>query len=303
MRTTVSTTTLLWLIVASTPALAQESEAIEPEPASSSRWSSSFELDATSALRAQLDTVGHVQASRTGATWNLLGQLDQQHLLNLSTRYEASLYDISGATGLSPDGDVIDSGHQLSLTAMYTTIVDSQWSWILGGVVSLGFEDGADTGDALTGGGFLIARQQYSKSFSWMAGLGVISRLEDDALIFPYLGIDWAINETTRLHSEGTSVRLDSRLRDDLTVYSAIGWTSREFRLDDSNSVAGGVFQEDIWSWSLGVETLVDKWTLRVEGGLTLSHRIEIFNSGGASTGIADADPTGYVGLSLRRPF
>ena len=241
---------------------------------------------------------------RAGAQWNITGKLSDTRFLTISPRYEVSFFDFSGATSLSPSGDVLDTGHLLSVTALHTTIIDDTWSWILGGVIMLGFEDGADAGDALTGAGFVAARQQYNKNFAWILGVGAVSRLEDDALIFPYFGIDWAINETLRLSSEGTSIRLDATLEDDLLLYSALGWTTREFRLDDSNTVAGGAFQENIWSWSLGVESKqLDMWRIRVEAGIILAHRMEVFNSGGASVGIADADPVGYIGFQVNRHF
>jgi Domain of unknown function (DUF6268) len=251
-----------------------------------------------------LDTVGKMQVSRSAIAWDVAGELDEKHLLSLTAQYEYSLYDFSGATGLTPGGDVLDGAHQISLTAQYTTILNNKWSWILGGTVSLGFEDGADTSDALIGSGFLVARLQQREDLSWIFGFGVLSRLEDDPLVFPYIGIDWKINDTLRLHSEATSVRFDSTLQDDLILYTSIGWMTREFRLDDSNTVAGGVFQENVWNWALGIEsTSQENWRLRFEAGIILAHRIEIFSSTGASVGIADADPVGYLGLQIYRSF
>ncbi|MHC4975237.1 MAG: hypothetical protein ACYTF7_01375 [Planctomycetota bacterium] len=293
----------LAMVVCAPSALGQDGSAETPAIESRAQWSSLIDLDASASLRTRFDTLGAMQVTRAGATWQLNGQLDQTHILSVTSRYESSLYDITGATGLSPDGDVIDIAHQLSATAMYTTIVDREWSWTIGAIGSLGFEHGAGAGDAFTGGGFLIARQQVSEGFAWMGGLGVITRLEDDALLFPYIGIDWTISDTLRLHSEGTTFRLDASIREDMTLYTAIGWSTREFRLDNAGSIAGGVFQENVWNWSLGLEGGLSRGTWRIEAGITLSHRVEMFNSSGTSIAIADADPTGYVGLGMSVPF
>ena len=60
-----------------------------------------------------------------------------------------------------------------------------------GPVLSFSAEDDASLSDSFTGGGIVGVSYRSSETFSIGVGLGVLSQIDDDAAIFPFITLNW----------------------------------------------------------------------------------------------------------------
>ncbi len=232
---------------------------------------------------------------------DLSGQFSPQMRWSVGSEYEASWYDFSPIDDLvAGAGDPLDRGDQFQLDGRLIVIESRQWSWFVGANIVATAADGADWGQSLQGGGLVGARYQVSPELALSFGIGGGTRLEEDPQFFPLLGVEWQIDETFRLASEGLGIRLSASLHPDVDLSVFTGWERREFRLDGAGGpLDDGVFRESRIPIEVQLEYRpTDRVELRFLGGVIPYHEYRFDDSDGDELAEERADPMGYIGFA-----
>jgi hypothetical protein len=197
---------------------------------------------------------------------------------------EDSRISITGRFGFGDTGSII-----LIPTARYNGETDSK------------------TSDGRTYGLYAAAAWRVSETLTVGPGIGVFSRLEDSARIFPILVIDWDISERWNL---STGRGLAASQGPGLTLsYSiarswSLGLTGRyeiiEFRLDENGPTPGGVGRDEsipmvvsaIWKPNPSVK-------LAVFAGMELNGTLKLKNALGELVDESSYDPALLFGASF----
>lgn len=253
------------------------------------------------AFRADLDTAGDASVSRAGATVALDLPMGDKATLSLNLTGEASWYDFSGATGIIPGAtDPWNTLYSVAFDPRALFFVDEHWSWFIGGEVRAAGEGGADVGEALTFGGTAGARYAFSKKFALTFGVFGTSRLEDDALVLPLIGVEWQINDKVRFATRGTGGALTATVAEGWDLSLLAAWSSRGYRLEDGRALLPeGVVRdtrvpvgvEIAWSPSRSVR-------VALSGGVVAWQEYETLDSAGNEISTENTDAAPWVGLA-----
>jgi len=231
---------------------------------------------------------------------------DQRTSLGFSIGGGNSDYEFDDLTSLGgggPWGEVEDS--RASITGRFG-FGDSAVVLISPTVRSNG-ERGADSGDSLTYGVFAAVVWQLNQDLTIGPGVGVFSRLEDSARVFPVLAIDWNISERWNLStgrglasSQGPGLRLSYELNQDWSFGLAGRYEDIEFRLDDEGAAAGGVGRDQSFPL-VAIATLKpnSKLTFSVFTGLELGGTLKLMDSKGIKVDESDYDPAPLFGATF----
>ena len=196
--------------------------------------------------------------------------------LNLrgSFDYEYSDYRFTRADTLIPgvtSGNPFDAFHTLTVSAGLDYRLNEQWTISGTGFVRSAYEEGADFGDGVTGGGFGFFTYRFNSDLALGFGLGATSRLEDDALFLPVLFIQWRIDDQWSVRSDGLGARLNWAASPEFSVFLNAKYERDEWRLDDDRGVASeGVLRDRRVPIGVGVD-----W--RPIAGLTISGEVSVF--------------------------
>ena len=240
---------------------------------------------------------GDVDITRLGGSLGFRHSLSDSTVLIGSVLHEWSDYDFDRAGTLFPGASNAESPfddlHETALTLGISTRLDNRWSLFARGIIGAGYENGADFDDSIVGGGFGGFGYKFSDEFSLSLGLGVLTRLEDDELIVPLIGFRWQIQDDLRLESEGLAANLIWETNDDLELRAFGRYTSRSYRMDDSNDyLPGGAFSDDRFIVGAGADWAVaDQITLSIEVGASVWQEYEFFNSSGDKISTRETDP------------
>lgn len=249
-----------------------------------------------------------VLVSHTGAGVDLDGPLGENLRLGFGVAGEWGYYDFGNGSSIMPAGsDDFDDLFTLSTNLRVTYLIDESWGLTAFGFARAAGESDADVGDSITGGGALVASYAFSKDLRLGFGLGATSRLEDDAIVIPYLSIYWAINDRVRLTSKGLglllSADLDEAKRWEIGFRGAFEF--RDYRLDDSRpGFRDGVVSDE--RVPLGVELAwkpVDGLRLTLEGGAVVYQRYEFISGAGDELDDFETDPAPFIGLRVEYRF
>ncbi len=222
--------------------------------------------------------------------------------LRLSFNTQQSYYDFNDVTTIMPGtDDPWDHLQAYRLGGVLLGRIDERWSWFGGVQVRSAFESGADLGDSLelrgTGGAEYIVNEDLKFTF----GVAATARLEDDVWVIPLIGVEWDINEKTRLATQGLGLILSYEVIEhwSLGVYGAYEY--RDWRLDDSRSVnPGGVAREE--RLLLGLELRnrpSNRFELAFQGGVVAWQKLEALDDGGDDVGKQEFDPAPFVGVRV----
>jgi hypothetical protein len=261
--------------------------------------------DGEHAFTSNVDEAGDVSITRATGELSFDFKIFDQTRMGLDWKSERSWYNFDGATGFAagfdaPWGDT--QQHEVGLS--FLGRVDDNWGWFARGFVNSSFEDDADFGDSITGGGGGGAQYRFSDTFALSGGLLVVSRLEDQVAVFPLIGIDWKITDTLKLESRGLGARLSSTLSDAATLYLQGGYETRDFRLDDEGAAPGGVGRDRRVPIFVGLDYAFEKSvTLGLRAGVYAWNEYRLEDQGGVKLSELDGDPQPFVGLSVEVVF
>ncbi len=260
-------------------------------------------------LATDVDGGGELEVSRIPFRLETENDLRDDLTLKLTLGYELNLYDFSGASDLGVDP--WDDVHILELTGRLQWATRDDWFIFGGPIVQFARETDAGWDNAVMGGAVFGATHVFSKTLILGGGVGVISQLEDNALVFPVLVVDWQINDNLRLVSQGrvgSSGGLGMELVYDLgsgwEVAGGFQYEKRRFRLDSSRADApegvGEATTLPLWvrlSYEINENVGLDLYAGVASGELDLD------DSGGNAVARADYDPGGFIGFSARASF
>jgi len=182
--------------------------------------------------------------------------------------------------------------------------INESWELVAGGSISWGGDLDADFEDGLGATGLLGLTYRFTPNFSLTPGVLALSRLEDDALVIPVIGMDWQINNVWRLRSIGPGAELTWQASDQWGFFLRGLYRSRDYRLAPDASQPSGVLRERTFPLSLGVEWKPNaSVTAAVFGGAIVGGRLELQEEDGRSVFDEDYDVTPIAGGSLKILF
>jgi len=170
--------------------------------------------------------------------------------LILSFAYGFDGYDFVGNSGLAamkPWQDI----HSLRLSVPIRTNLGEDWSVVLVPTLRYAGERGVSIGDGLYGGALAGLSYKVNDRLRIGPGVGVLTRIEDDIDVFPFLVIHWKITDHVSLEtgrgvtaSAGPGLSLNWKASERWR-FSLGGRLERlRFRLDDRGVAPGGVGEE-----------------------------------------------------------
>ncbi|MEM8834653.1 MAG: hypothetical protein AAGD00_02420 [Planctomycetota bacterium] len=251
------------------------------------------------------DAQGSVSIARTRAGVTIAAPIGEKFRLVTDFSGEASFWDFDGATGILPGtDDPWDDLYNLDLRVTGIYQFDDNWSLIGGGFVGLGWEPGADLGEAVTGGGFGSVGYRFSDNLTLSFGVAASSRLEDDARVIPIVGVRWQVNDQVLVESRGPGLRVRVDPNDDWAFFFQGGAEFRNYRLDEDGPLPDGVVDDVripieagvIWSPAGGLE-------LELSGGAIVYQEFDIKTGSGRDFSEPETDPAGFISLALRWTF
>ena len=175
-------------------------------------------------------------------------QLDANSSIGLTLRdgYQNwSWNNIRGYGNQNPWRDIQSPGVGLS----YFQKLDNGWSAGLAPIVDWVAENGVGTAGAATYGAIASATNRYSDNLTIGLGTGVFRQI-DKTKVFPFLLINWKINEKWTLNnplpaapSGGAGLELSYALDNKWSVAGGAAYRTYRFRLSNSNYTPNGIGQ------------------------------------------------------------
>ncbi|GMR15425.1 MAG: hypothetical protein BMS9Abin30_1053 [Gammaproteobacteria bacterium] len=172
-------------------------------------------------------------------------------------------------------------------------------------------ENGASSGDSRTYGLYAVAAWRINEGLSIGPGIGVFSRLENSARIFPILAIEWDISDRWNLStgrglaaSQGPGLTLSYKLSDAWTLGFAGRYEYVEFRLDDAGVAAGGVGRDE--SLPLVFTARLEpspKFSVSVFAGAEIMGTLNLKDALGNFVDESSYDPAPIFGAALEARF
>lgn len=251
------------------------------------------------------DGPGSVTVYRGGASLDVGVALSEQWQIGLGTSVEASSYRFRNATTLiagtaQPWNDV----YMVNLTPAVTYAVNERWAVTVGGLIEFAGEGGADVGESFTGGGFVSVRHKCTDTFAISLGVAAKSRLEDDALVLPLIGVQWQVSEGVRVSSRGPGAEVEARLAEGWAVVVDARYESREFRLSDESPLPEGVVRDRRVPIGVGLRWRpAENLKVELRGGVTAWQEYQVDDRAGVEQAEVNTKPTPFVGLSVEFRF
>ena len=256
------------------------------------------------------DSEGSFSVNRWFASIGLNYAWDARKSIGISFGGGGSKYDFDDLTEIGggiPWKEVEDS--RISITGRFG--FGDTGSIIL--IPTARYNGGKDsnTSDGRTYGLYAAAAWRISKDLTIGPGIGVFSRLEDSARIFPILVIDWDISERWNLStgrglaaSQGPGLTLSYALSQSWSLGIAGRYENTEFRLDENGPTPGGVGRDQsipvvaMATWD--PNRIVD---LSVFAGIELNGKLKLKNALGESVAESSYDPAPIFGATFKLRF
>jgi hypothetical protein len=218
----------------------------------------------------------------------------------------AAIYDFDDTTdlfGLGPSSrqpfDNLYSG-SLALEGRYR--ITKSWSLFAQGFVTARWEDDANFGDAISGGGGLAVGFRIPDRFELILGGGLKSRL-DRSSVSPYLLVDleWIISDAWKFRVHGPGAILEYRFNDAFKIFLRGQMATRRYRLDNRVGPAGrGTVRDRQIPVGLGFKWAVNRnFRIGASVGVMAQHKIKVRNSNNDTIGSISSDPAPYFELRI----
>jgi hypothetical protein len=256
-----------------------------------------------------LDQSGDFSVTGVLGSLDVLHQFTPTFAAGVSLRYGYENWDFAGAPsafGGAPWGDV----HRPSVGFVFTYAPDDEWRFLAVPTVQWAYEQGASTGDALTGGAVFAATRKFSPTLSLGFGVGVFDDLEKTQA-FPFVLIDWQINERLRLGNPfragpagGAGLELAYTFNDAWEVAAGGTWRSYRFRLDRDGAYPGGIGESRGIPLFLRTSYAVTRDArLDLLAGVVVGGKLTVMDPDGNDIAEDEYDAAPIVGITLRTRF
>ncbi len=255
------------------------------------------------------DAEGEVAVSRAAADVGMTFATSQRGRLTFGLGAERSMYSFDNATGFvsgseEPWDDIMTAQASLRFSRQH----DGAWSYFAGVDITSSAQDGAEFSDSLTYGGALGVMYGDSRSLRYGVALGVHTRLEDDASVFPIPIVSWKFDERWTLASGprrgGGQVSLSYQAMDELELSLNVGFESRDFRLADDAPVTNGVGRDSRLPVSVAAKWKVHpQVTVSGEVGANFNQEFTLDDESGNRVNKLDADMGFFAGVGVSISF
>lgn len=231
-------------------------------------------------------------------------QASAKTVLTASLNYDRYSFDFSDTGRFG--GDPWDGVNEFSASLLLNQQLDEHWGLIALGNISIAAEQGADEGDAFTGGGGLGLSYRFNSSLTLGVGAMVRTRLEDDPRILPLVQLYWQIDEDLMLRAGqvdiaaalGPGVDLGWRLNESWQLGAGVRWRSIRFRLDDEDIAPDGVGEEQaVPLYARLSYTFGRRSSVFLFGGAAFGGSLEIDNEHGREVFDEDYDAAPFIGI------
>jgi hypothetical protein len=258
----------------------------------------SFSAGTTYIFPSDLEKVGDVSVSRGSVGLGIERVATNGSMFGFVIDHERSRYDFSDDSPARAAGIDDVAANRFGVNLRKT--LNEKWS-LFGNVdTTFNVAQGASWGDGQTSGGLVSFSRRVNDKFSFSIGLIARSQLEDRARVLPIPGIDWKITErlTFRTAQGATlSWRIDERRR--WITDFAVGYENRAFRLNEDDSLPGGVVKDRRVPVTAGLRYGPNPAVnARIFAGAVFAQQFEFLDSEGHTADAMDADPSLLAGLS-----
>lgn len=253
------------------------------------------------------DAPGEFSVNRALFGVELTGSINDDTAYSLDFQAEQSSYDFNGATSLiAGTGDPLDDALSFSVTPSFRFAINDAWAVRAGGSVSFSGETDAEASESIRGGLFGGVEHRISDRLTVTLLLVAWTRLEDDAIVFPMIGVSWQINDLMRLQTRGLGAEFISDLGNGWSLGARAAWEYREFRLSEESSapLPDGVLRDSgvVFSAELAWKPSPDV-VLAIEAGGVFSQEFELLNSSGVEISETDSETAFFIGLRASFAF
>lgn len=256
-----------------------------------------------------LDSGGQFEVQRHFLRFDVSRSIDTQWTVGLGLSFDYEIWNFSNIAGLhSVDlwDEIIRPG--MSLPIFYAP--SRNWHFGLIPSINVSGASGADTSESLSYGTVLSGAYAFGPHLTLGLGAGIFERL-DQFEMFPYVVINWKINQQFRLSNPfpagpvgPAGMELVYSPVDSMEVGIGGAYRSYRFRLDDSSTVADGIGNMSFWAPFLRVGWKLGKgYRFDLNTGLLMDGSITIEDADGHELGETDFDDTPFVGVTLKGRF
>ncbi|MGD8702721.1 MAG: hypothetical protein PVG51_02420 [Desulfosarcina sp.] len=256
-----------------------------------------------------LDAGGKFDVQRHFLRFDVARFIDRNWMIGLGLSFDYERWnfsDVAGLAGVDLWDEIIRPG--ISIPIFYST--DNNWRF--GMVPSLDFAGatGAETSESLSYGAVFSAAYRFGPNLMMGLGAGVFERL-DQTEAFPFVVIDWQINERLKLTNPfragpvgPAGLELVYTPKANLEMGVGGAYRSYRFRLDDSSAVADGIGQVDFLATFARVGWLVgERYQFDINAGALFGGSITIEDQNANELGETDYDTAPFVGLTFKGRF
>ncbi len=235
--------------------------------------------------------------SSTEAEFAFIRPLSPGSMVMASVGYNRTQYDFKSDA-------LWDDMESISSLLMYERGLNDRWSLLTIGFIQSAYENGADFGDSISWGLGVGGKYKRSDTLNYLFGIGYFSRLEDDALIIPLIGIEWQINDRLALNS-----MLGMELVYDITgdhrnmLSAGLDYNLTDFRLkkDSADETDRAIRPEGVGIYLGYTRQLSESLQFNVKATAVSEGKFETRENGHKiSTVKTDAGVVGSVGFSYR---
>lgn len=246
-----------------------------------------------------------VSITRGGAGVSFAAPLSRQLRFSLGIDGEISNYDFDDVFDIIETiGNPFSETYRATIRPQLLIVQSPQSQWFVGGIAQASGTFDADFGDTITGGGFVGFRHQVSENFALSIGGGLTTRLEDDPLFIPIIGLEWKTGKGISITSEGLGLTLNAGVTDDVSFILSGGFELREFRLEDDNPAPQGVLRDSRALLGVGFQWRPSpSVAIELMGGAVVWQEFEIDDQDGNELAELNTDPTPFVRIGGRITF
>lgn len=250
---------------------------------------------------------GDFTVQRIGTNVLMERPLFEDSKLSFNLGYEYDHYDFTGTnTFLAGTNDPFSDINYLSAGAAFLDRIDDEWTWGIRVGGEFFGESGVSFSDASTIIGTAFVRYQINPDLLVIGGVYGRTQIEDDALVLPFVGLDWTIDEQWSLTvgqsqtSRHPRLQLNYQLSPGITLGMGAEYQSDRFRLENDGVQNGAVIEDS--SIPIFFNLLLhpnDQLTLSVEAGVVAAQEFQIEDQFGRNARSFDSDAAAFAGLSL----
>ena len=181
--------------------------------------------------------------------------------------------------------------------------LNSVWSATLGLLGGASWEDGASFSDSLNGGGLVMASYRFSPTLKVGLGGLYLTRLNEEALVVPALGLDWQVTEQFDIKLYGLDLRAEYDVNEVWSLYLRGEFDPSGALLESRASTEADSFDDQGFRAAGGVKwTPCPSFSLSMEGGVAF-HEYTLRNDREEILAKDRVDPAPFVGVSARLSF